>query len=217
LLVGNKDLPTVGISVEKRIRGSTADTYFQYLGGRVGDLSINVPQEGIVTIDAAWLFKTSNDGTTASVAGTTTQTPDEPVTGFNAEIVVNAVTQTVVQSATLKISNNLDSNAFVVGSRQRKDIPVGQRAVSGTLTCFFEDLALFALFAAETVFATKLSFIFNGNYTEFNMPECKFTGGTPTPQIAGNGTVTATFNFDAFKDSGAYDVRVALKNQVATI
>lgn len=217
LLVGDADLPTVGLAFEKSVKGSTAQTYFPYLGGRVGEMNFQIPQEGIVTIDMAMLFKSGSDGSVSSLAGTPTSTADEPVTGFNTEIVVNSVVQSIIQSGSIRITNNLDANAFVVGSRSRKDIPLGRREVTGSLTQFFEDLTAYNLFIGETSFPILASFLYNGCFTEISMPECKFTGGTPQPQIAGNGTVTCTYNFNAYLDSGAHDVRIKLCNLVATI
>lgn len=211
-ITGNPDFVTGGIAFEKRVFGSTANTYFSYLGGRIGSLGIQVPQEGIVTADLAFLFKTANPASLSSIAGTPTTVVDDPVTGGQTEIRINSVVQTVVQSANINIANNHDANVYVVGSRQRKDLPAGRREISGSLTLFFEDLAAYTLFKNETSFPLRFSAIHAGNVIQIDLPECKFVGGTPTPTIAGNGTVTSTFNFQAFKDNAAHDIQVILKN-----
>lgn len=216
LLTGNKDLPTGGLSFEKRIMGSGANQYFPMVGGRVNEINLNIPTEGIVTADLALLAQRSIAASASSIAGTPTTTGDEPFVGLQADLRVNSVVNTVAQSATLRITNNLDGNAFVIGNRFRKDVPTGQRQITGTITMFFEDLTTYDLFKQETKVPIKFSFAHNGNYMEFDMPECKLTGGTPTPAIAGNGTITHTFNFNAFKNTGAYDIRMTLKNQVST-
>jgi len=216
VITGAPGFPTGGLSFEKRIRGSTADTYFPMSAGRIGSLNLNIPQEGILTADLTILGKAFADASVTSIAGTPTEVIDDPFTGFEAQIDVNSIAQSIVESGSISINNNFDANVFVVGLRTRKDIPPGRREIKGSFVMFFENLTQYQIFKNETVIPVRLSLIHNGNYMEIDLPECKFTGGSPTPVIAGNGTIKQTFEFTAFKDAGAYDIRITLKNQTVS-
>jgi Phage tail tube protein len=213
---GSTSLPTGGLTIEKLIAGGTANRYFPTVGNRINTLNLTVPQEGIVTLALGVLGYRFNDSSATSIAGTPTEVADDPYTGFETEIRINSAVNTVVQSAGISISNNLDSNAFVVGQRFRKDIPLGRREVNGNATLFFEDVTMYTLFKQETSVPVCMSFVHDGMYCQIDMPEVKFTGGSPTPAIAGNGTITQQFNFNAFNDSGSYDIQIMLRNDVAS-
>lgn len=208
--------PTGGLSIEKYIGGGTADAYFPFYGGRISSAAVTIPQEGMVSVAFSLLSASAEVAAGTSIAGTPTSTGDEPAVGFDSFITFNSVAQGTIQSASLSINNNFDGNAFVLGSRNRVDVPVGRREVTGTATLFFADITNYNLFRNETSVPMKINFISNGYWMEWDMPEVKFTGGSPSPQIAGNGTITQTFNFQAFKQSGAYDLKLTLKNGIVS-
>lgn len=215
-ITGAPAFPVGGIAIEKQIIGGTNPGYFPVLGNRINTVTFNFPQEGICSIDVSLLGLKFGTVAGTSIAGTTLIVPDDPFTGFQAEIKINSAINAVVQSGSVTINNNLDASVFTTASRYRRDVTAGRREISGKFQMVFEDLTQYNLFRNETKVPVFLSFIHEGKYMSIDMPECKFTGGQPTPAIAGNGTVSSSFEFMAFLDTGTYDIKFILRNIIAS-
>lgn len=217
-LTAGVDMLAAGLSVEKGIIGGTENLYVVHTGCRLNTLDLAVEQESVAKATWALLSSGVTKVGASSGAGTPVLTPESPVTGFNAFVHLNngnANAIRCVQRAALQITNQFDESVFCFGSRYRSDLPEGTRRITGSFSIYYEDDAEYDLFKAESVVALKLSFVFGGAFLEFDIPEAKLYGGGP--QISGPGAVLVPYDFTAFSENGAYDIKVTARNQVQTL
>lgn len=204
------DYPTGGITLEKQILGGTSPLIVSFTGSRINTLGLNIAQEGLVKAD--WSFvsiQSAKLGATDS-SGTTTL-PGDANMGWEAFLQTGAfggaVSQTnrPIRDGSLNITNNVEENIYVWGSRFRREVPANRREVSGQITTYFEDTTEYDQFKTEAVIAATLSFNRQGVYFGIIMPEAKLTG-SGTPQLGGSGVVTSQFSFDPYNQNGAGDI-----------
>jgi len=231
-LSGSADMPTGGLSFEKFIERGGTDSFFPFSGGRVNTLNIDIPQEGIVGVTLGMLFQQGGEPTAASAftnIGSAVTFDDEPLAGYDVvlEAVASAASPTYssstvipyVQAASINMTNNFDETPFAIGSRYRRGLPEGRRVITGNMTVFFESEQEFDWFIQEQSLEFKWSFINRNGMLQLLMPEVKITGNG-TPQVGGQGVVTASFDFSAFyQGNGSItdDIQVLLVNEDAAI
>lgn len=206
---GGATCPDGGLSVVKTVDKGATDSNFNFLGGRVNSLRIEVPQEGIVGATFGMLFQQSTSDEVALSgqwsAANTIDHAEDPMAGYDCVLTAATVGSSFaganvlpyVQSANLEIMNNFDESPFAIGSRVRRGLPEGRRESRGSLTVFFEDQQEYDWFANETVLGLKFSFSNASSFFNVTFPEVKLTG-SGTPQIGGQGVITASFDFTAF-------------------
>lgn len=229
VLVGNTAFPTGGLCVEKLVDRGAATSYFRYVGGRVNQLSLSIPQEGIVSFVASLLFlqQASFDETVGNGfndAGTTVN--DEVFAGYDTslELSVGAADSfsivPYISQMNLQLQNEFDENVFAIPGRIRRDLVEGRRRVTGSATLWFESLDEFTYFNNETVLDLKIGLANVNGGINIRLPQVKFTGGNPTPQISGPGALSTSVNFNAFYNGGGAvteDIQVTINNTTATI
>ena len=209
-----------GLSLEKMILGGTADLYIMFIGCRLNGLDLNMTQRGIVK--ASWdILGITNTSGASSGAGTPASLAEVPVVGHDIYIHMadsyNGVNNNQIwREGTLRVQNGIDADAFVLGSRYRIDVPEGQRQVNGSLTAYFVDSTQYNQFINETTITMGISMIRDGDFLRFEFPEVKLTGNG-APKISGAGLMTMQFDWTAFKNAGAHDVRVIARNQTQTL
>jgi hypothetical protein len=216
VLDGAQNLPTYGLTMEKGILGGDVSFYERYIDGKINSLQLTVPQEGIVK--GAWevLFNKVLASTTTSNAGTPVSLNEIPVTGFEAACEIAGAETYDLREFTMTITNNMDADAYRVGSRFRKDIPENRREISGTATMYFSDATMVNRFKNETAFVMKPSFYHGGDFMSFEMPVVKMFGDA-TPKTGGSGVLTSPYEFSAEKSGGAtYDIRLTLITSAPT-
>lgn len=211
--------PAYGLTFEKAIKGGNSDLFVQFLGGRMNSLELAVPQEGIVKATWNALFASSTKlastgaGTPLAVVG------ESPYSGFNAYVGLNdaaAAASRSIREFNLNLTNQAAEDAYIVGSRFRKDIPEGVRRSSGRMSMYFEDEAEYVYFKDEATVRLDLSLIWKGYMVSLNWPEVKLTG-SGTPKISGSGIMTADYEWTAFVENGTYDVEVVAVNATSTL
>lgn len=218
VITADSDFPAAGITFEKQIIGGNADRFIRFVGARLNTLGLTIPQEGIVQSDWGVVAKQPDDvnANTATVSNAETAFAMEPFTGYEAFVSFEGANAArPIREGTFNLTNNIDENAYVWGSRVRLDVPEGRREVSGSITTYFQDATEYDYFKNETEIGMKLSFMRGGLYLEFDMPDVKLTG-SGTPQITGQGLMTATFNWNAFQDDGAHDIKATIYSTSAT-
>lgn len=218
-IVAGPDFPTVGLAFEKQVLGGTQALYIPYQGGRVNSLELTIPQKGMVK--AAWgiLFINSLPGLTTSTAAATSTTypTDDPVTGYDGFISMNNnLTVRPIREGTLSITNNIDENAFVIGSRSRIELPEGIRTNTGKITMYFQDNTEYQYWLTEQVVPVDVSFAHNGDFLDFHYNESKLTG-SGVPQIQGPGLMTASFDINAYRENSTIDVVATICTQTASL
>lgn len=208
VLPGGVNFPTGGISMEKKLTGSSS-TYALFTGGRINSLDITVRQEAIVQTAWAFLFvQPSTSGSTA--AGTPNYSVEDPSMSYESWITLGTDgTCRPATDITLKVMNNLDDKVYTVDSRIRREIPSGRRECSGNFTVFFEDSTELDAFTAETESEMTVSFNRNGEYLAFVMGETKLNGDG-TPKISGPGVIKASFDYMAFQQDGDTDITATM-------
>lgn len=203
------DFPTGGIAIEKHLLGGDDNLYVGFTGCRINTLGLTMPQEGIVKSEWGVLAMKSTK-LVATNSSSITDVTDDPFTGYEAHLSISgAVASRPVREGNLNITNNVAEDVYSWGSRFRRELPGNRREVSGQMTMYFESDDDYAAFKAETIQPAVLSFLRAGKFLSFDFPETKFTG-QGTPQIAGQGVITAQYNFDVFKQSGAHDLGLTI-------
>lgn len=166
---------------------------------------------------------TFTGGVTGSMAGTPAiPVSRAPVNGFDSYLDINdsaykglTDNRFALTSASLTISNGMSGDTFTIGNRYREDIPEGTRSISGRFTLYFQNATLYDAFVAESIMPLRFSFIRAGEVLTITLPECKITG-SGDPVIAGQGPMTQTFDFTAFKQDAANDIVITAINKVAS-
>lgn len=212
--------PAGGISLEKQILGGDSSLYIDFFGGRIGSLDLNLIQRGILKASWEWLGIGNTAGSTTG-AGVPTTSAETPAVGHDVYIhvadgYVGANANQVWREGTFRVNNNIETDAYVMGNRFRIDVPEGQRQVSGNLTAYFTDTSLYDKFIAETTFAMGFSIIRDGDFMLFEFPEVKLTGNG-APKISAAGLLTMTFDWTAFKNTAAYDLKITAVNTVQNL
>lgn len=198
---GGLQYPTVGLNVEKQILGGSDNLYMLFRGVRINSLELQFPQEGIVGSTWNLLGIDVDPADTAAFSSSQEAIGFDPVTGFESYVTFNnGSLNRPIREASLTISNQCDENIFCLGSRYRREIPEGTRALTGRVSMYFEDKTDYDLFINETKFGAKFSFDRNGDYGQFYFPEAKLTGDG-TPKVSGQGVMTADYDLTAFKQT----------------
>lgn len=197
-LAAGINFPAVGLSFEKSILGGNSAKYVQLSGCRVNSLNLSIEQNK--ALSATWNILgviPANSGT--SVASGVTAVNDRAVSGHEVFVGINTKTGAYrpVRGGSIRIDNQSDPNVYICGSRNRRDIVPGTRALTGTIETYFEDSTEYDYFANETEITLDFVFYTGGNILWLYFPKVKFTGDA-TPKIAGSGAMTAPFSFDAY-------------------
>lgn len=208
---GDVDFLAPGLTIEKAVLGQAVPFYLLYNGGRINQLALSIPQEGIVkgTWDFLFTGKAAKSG--ASSAGVIVDVSEDPFVGFEAAVVINDGVRATMKDANFTISNNCETDDFRIGSRFRASVPPRRRELSGNMTAVFEDDTEYELFENEEKFSLAFQFYHADAFVEFLFPECKFFGD-PSPKVAGGGTITSQFAFTAFQQDAVADIQITLKN-----
>lgn len=213
--------PTGGIAVEREVFLDSGSKFFRYVGGRINTMAITVPQEGIVTCSFGFLFLDLDSTATSTIFSSPTTPVDEPFSGAGTVMRIAASGGSLtedfsIDSATINVTNNFDGAVYTIGQRRRRDLPEQMRSVTGNLSAVFEDMTKFNFFANETTVSLEVSFNHLGQFMRITMPEVRLHGGAPAPVISGNGVMKHTFDFTAFKSTGAGDIKIEMFNTTSS-
>jgi len=139
-----KALP-VGLIVEKDWTANIASKVEQFLGCRVGQATIDIPQEGAATLQMQLQgakYSIASAPLDASLA-------DPGHTGWfapDAAVKIGGSSVTNVKSVQFTIANNMDGGRYALGSGgERLDLPEGFADVTGSITAIV-DTTLFSAF-----------------------------------------------------------------------
>jgi len=206
---GAKHLPVKPLEFFKTFEVANEDINIKFEGVKVNSVEISVPQEGIVTANFAALGSVSSPINGSNVPTADADNYGDGYTGYECVVLSETVTG-AVQTATISISNELDGDVWKLGSRYRHDIVAQRRSNSGNVVLYLENLDAYNAFKDETTFELKFFFAYKGRYLEIDFPAAKFLGGSPTPQIGGNGVITVPVDFQTMMDATkGYDVQIS--------
>lgn len=213
-VVGSKLLPGV-LTPSFTIEHSHLDLDIseRFVGCRIGGANINLPPNGIGTVqwdvigqDAATLTGAASPFFTSPTAETTTGV----LTGVEGGIRLNGVEQAIITGIQLNLTNNLSVQP-VVGSTIPPDIFYGRTVVTGQVSAFLSDEQLINVFVNESivdlVVQANASGVAPQSFLCFNMQGVKFTGYSKT--IGAEGGIIVQFPFQAVLASATANADVA--------
>ena len=179
-------------TLEKTFETGATDQFHRLTGAVPNSMSLSMATGSIVTGSFDFVGK-GMSAAQAIISGATytagnTNTPINAASNF-ASLAMTGVTSPALTALDINITNNLDPQR-VLGSLDARQITEGRFEVSGSLTAYFENAELYALFLAGT--STDLTFKLGGasskNYL-FNVPTIKFentqvvAGGNDQPLL----------------------------------
>jgi len=217
------DLPT-GLTFDKDFGNAIAGAgrVEKINGNRISECSIEFNQKGVIV--SSYTFKGAKSTFSAAVLDAT---PDDfGRNAFNAadlKIKIDGAVSTSLKKASLKISNALDEDGYVVGSTSRAALFESERKTDGSINALFD--SNFFLDKADTQADTAIDFeVKRGNgfglvgneYINFTVQQCSFEKNAP--EISGPGGVLIDANFKGYL--GANDepsIVVTVRNQQASL
>lgn len=188
------------LTIQKVLRdsASTEIEAFNFHGCKIlsGEFSISVDQilQLTVEIDAEDV-----DTTTAGAAASYTNPVLFNFQGGTLNVAGSPVAQ--VTDASIKITNNLKTDRYYLGSAGLKAEPIDSDfpTVDGSLSAeFISSATFYDRFAADSAALLTLVFTSGTSALTISVPEVRFTGGTPT--VGGPDVVVADVPFE-----GQYD------------
>jgi hypothetical protein len=184
---------------------SEISEFFKFIGMVVGQLSLNVESQQILTGGFTFVGK---DGTLSS------STLDASPTASNSNDVLNAIgnvgsireantevaSPNYIKSLTLELNNNLRQQ-YAVGSDSLIGVGDGKCDVTGTVNTYFGNSDLMDKFIAGTKTSLDFRVVDSaGNTYIFDMPEVKFDTGTAVAQ-GQDQDIFAELGYRAIEDS----------------
>jgi len=175
-----------------------------FTGCMVNSLSLSIPANAMVTGSFGFIGKGASYGTDPLKAEPTESQTGSPFDSFTGEIHEGGTEAghkiATVTSIDISVENGLEP-AFVVGSNVAAELPHGRCNVTGSVSCYFEDMAMLNKFINET--ESEITLKLGGatsSYTLF-LPRIKYTGGDNP--ASGEGPLMLNMPFQALYDSSA--------------
>jgi hypothetical protein len=208
-----------GLMIQKSF--TNVNEHFVYRGCRINGMAINVIQEGFH--DVTW-----------DIIGTSEQIFDKDqfegqsviyptksgFTGYQATVQTDISGSWVdlgnVISGNLNITNNVETDGYVLGSSERAAAEYGTRECTGGWTMFFEDTELYSRYQIGV--ECGLRWVFDNGYESitFEFPKVKLGGDSPAIESAAGVNLNLTFQARLDVDSGT-DVKVTIVNSTTEI
>ena len=178
------------------------DTRLRYTGCEANTFNISVQPNAIVTTTWGFVGK-DQDPTNTIVTGATYATPQGgcPCDSFSGTVLENNTPIAIVTQIDATLENGIEPS-FVVGSDVTAGNTIARSNLTGTLTAYFESVALMNKFVNETATSLEFSLVSEaGDTLTFNFPNVKYS--SVQPDVSGDGSVTIALDFQALYDNGA--------------
>lgn len=201
----------------------SVNEYFGYRGCRINSMAINVVQEGFHDVTWDIIGASEEIFATDQFTGETAIYPTKSgFTGYQAHIETDHLIPGTyaklgnITTGNLNITNNVETDGYVLGSDERAAAEHGTRECTGGWSMFFEDTALYQLFHDGTECGVKWVFDNGLDKIIFEFPKVKLAGDSPAIEsVAG---VNLNMTFQARLDSAlGTDVKVTVINSLASI
>lgn len=167
----------------------------------------------------SWVITSFKDEATGAVYET-----EDMFTGFQGSVTMDGSAQGVM-GVSFTMNNNLYTDKYELGERQRAALVPQRRSTEGSLTLEFDDLDMYRKFVngvAADLAVTLTSDEYIGSSTTkhslvLRMPEIKFSGSTPN--IGGEEIIITEYPFNSLYDDtlDIPDIRITLTNGKAYI
>jgi hypothetical protein len=121
-----------------------------------------------------------------------------------------------VISGNLNITNNVETDGYVLGSDERAAAEHGTRECTGGWSMFFEDTTLYALYQSGVECGIRWVFDNGVDSITFEFPKVKMGGDSPAIESAAG--VNLNLTFQARLDTASEtDVKVTIVNSLSEI
>lgn len=212
-----------GISIQKAF--TSVDKYFLYKGCRINSMAINIIQEGFhdVTWDIIGVKEEIEGANQLTGSGEVVYPTKSGFTGYQCKVYTdhavpgNFVLLGNVISGNINITNNVETDGYVLGSEFRASAEHGTRECTGSWTMFFKDTTLYEMYKTGAECAVRFVFDNGTDTLTFEFPKVKIGGDSPAIESAGgvnlNMTFQARYDFVVEKT----DVVVTIENTMASI
>lgn len=224
-LMGSPELPQ-GLTLQKKFGFPDGTTFkrLAYLGARVGELGIVIPNEGIVTARAMFLAREEQELESADIGDPLTPIyadDNEPFNSFHGALMMDLegdgtrAAIATIASMDLTLNNSIDGEQFALdGTHLRADLPEDLRIINGNLVAFFTDTnwALYQAFINDTKLSLDIT-LSRANYAmQITIPSFKVRGQV-TPRVGGRGPLNLEIQYEAARDEElGTDILVAITN-----
>jgi len=218
LLEGEADTMQ-GLMIQKAF--TNIDEYFVYRGCRINSMAINVVQEGFHDVTWDIIGTTEAIESADQLDATPAVYPTKSgFTGYQAKVQTDISGSWAdlgnVVSGNLNITNNVETDGYVLGSDERAAAEHGTRECTGGFAMFFEDTTLYQAFLAGTECGIRWVFDNGTESITFEFPKVKMGGDSPAIESAAG--VNLNLTFQARLDSVAgTDVKVTIVNSVTEV
>ena len=213
------DLP-VGLVLEKGFPDLTTPQYFKFNGCRISKATFRFPRKGYA--NATFEIKGAKEtvsGTPYDATVTTLAYKGYSQNKISLEEGGSAIA--IVTDLEVTVDNDVDDDGYAVGGGGiRADMPEGFTKVSGKMTAFFEDIALYNKAVNNTESSIKATLDKSASPArsiEFFIPELVYERNTPV--IEGPKGIMVELPFKAFYVNAAEGVSMQIKieNGLSTI
>jgi hypothetical protein len=213
----------VGLTLEVDYGSVISGTgrYIKYNGCRVNTVEFTFPTEGACTASFNIL---GAKAVTASAAldATLTDAGHTTFSAFSASVEEGGAAIATVKSASISLSNELETDGYVIGGQgTRSQLPEGFATISGQLTALFDSATLMnkALDGTESSLKITLSrgdgLGSAGNESiEFLVPQLKYD--PVTPPVEGPGGILVNLRFSGYRKASDNGLKITVKNAVAS-
>lgn len=192
-------------TLERKIVGS-ATSYFRFTGCRIGGFSLSFTPDQIVTGS----FSITGTGhalpTNAILTGATYSGPASDATapvmaGVDvSSFALSGITGVDYSSFTIEVQNALRVNKKLTGGTASRGIGFGRRQVTGTIVCYFEDLAAYTAFINNSTPSVTATVSDGTNSYTITLPRIRITGGE-VPVPGNDEDIMLTLNYQALYDT----------------
>lgn len=174
----------------------------RYTGCEANTFNVSVAPNAIVTATFGFVGK-DQDSDNSMITGATYASTQGgcPFDSFSGTILLDGVSTGIITQIDVSLENGIEPS-FVVGSPTTAGNTIGRSNVTGTLTAYFESVALLNKFVNEEAVTVQFSLVSEaGDTLTFDLPNVKF--GSGQPDVSGDGSVTIALDMQALYDNGA--------------
>jgi hypothetical protein len=176
-------------------------SYIRYTGCEVNTLAVEVAPNAIVTTTFGIVGKDQDDSN-AMVTGATYAEAQGgcPFDSFSGGVIEGGVSTGIITAISLSLDNGIEPN-FVVGSDTTAGNSIGRSNVTGSITAYFDSMAILNKFLNETASSLEFTLVSEaGDVLRFALPNIKY--GSGQPDVSGDGSVSISFDYQALYDAG---------------
>lgn len=188
------------------------DEYLVFTGVEISSVSFTIQPNSLVTANFAMLGQGMSDGLTS---GSTfaAETDHIPMSSWDGSVEEDGSPIAIITSIEPSVENNMNA-LFVVGQKQTLRPDVGMSTTTGTISAYFQDLALLNKYRNETVSSLSFETVDPaGNMYTFLAPRVKYMSAST--DVSGEGALTVPLNYTMMYDSTTTETNLQITRLAA--